>query len=107
MNPLQWGWKCGKNNILLPIYTTADLIPEKFLKKFNCSCKTGCLKKCGCRKLGLKYSVFCKIYKNTNCINREADVEQNEDAIPEDEDATKADCSIIEPEITIDEPEED
>ena len=41
LNPLDWGWKVGKNDILEPTFTSRPLIPEKCFKKFSCGCKEG------------------------------------------------------------------
>lgn len=101
LDPKEWGWKTGKNNILQPIFTSADLIPETFLKKFNCSCAKGCVgKRCTCKKLGLKCNIFCKICKGEFCrnciINTEVDEDDSVD-IPEN-----IDLSIMEPDVLMD-----
>lgn len=97
INPLEWGWKTGRDNILEPVFTSRPLIPDKFLKKFSCGCKKGCMKKCGCRKIGLKCSAFCKSCKGQTCENHEGDSDVHEDNLEEE-----LDTSIFEPNISID-----
>ena len=103
LNPLDWGWKTGKDNILEPVFTSCPLKPEKFLKKLSCGCKKGCLKKCGCRKLGLKCSIFCKSCKGQSCENCEHNSDINEDS---ENTCEELDTSILEPNVTIDESED-
>lgn len=106
LNPLEWGWKVGKDNILEPTFTSRPLIPETFLKKFSCGCKKGCMKKCGCRKLGLNCSVFCKSCKGHSCENC---VDTSDEMIEENslfENAAELESSILEPIVTIDSTED-
>lgn len=71
LNPTEWGWHL-EDKILVPTYTTIPLVPEKFIKKFRCTCTSGCNKKaCTCKKLGLTCSIFCKNCHGIDCHNRE------------------------------------
>lgn len=100
LNPTEWGWKMGKNGILEPVFTSKELIPEKFLRKFNCSCAKGCAKKrCSCKKLGLKCNIFCKTCKGETCRNQMIEIQSDGDDIDFPE---EMDVSILEPEISID-----
>ena len=56
------------------------------------------MKKCGCRKLGLKCSNFCKSCKGQTCENCEVNDDVNEEFNIENE----MDTSIFEPDVTID-----
>ena len=98
----------GKDNILEPIFTSRPLIPETFLKKFSCGCKKGCMKKRGCRKLGLKCSVFCKSCKGQSCENY-VDTLDLDEIIEENglfENAAELESSILELIVTIDSTED-
>ena len=71
-------------NILEPIFSEDPLIPDELLKKIHCGCKSGCTKRCSCRKYGLKCNRFCKSCKGNTCSNScnfEEIVSLNEDAI--------------------------
>lgn len=70
LHPTDWGWQVN-DNVLTPIYSSRPLLPDKFLKKFNCSCKSGCKKRCTCKKLGLCCHIFCKVCKGKDCQNSE------------------------------------
>ncbi|CAH1098710.1 unnamed protein product [Psylliodes chrysocephalus] len=70
LNPTDWGWKSVEYK-LVPIFTSKPLLPDKFIKKFTCSCKRGCTKKCFCKKMGLRCTQFCKVYKDRDCENSE------------------------------------
>ena len=101
LNPLEWGWQ-ENENMLTPIYTSKPLLPEKFLKKFHCSCKTssGC-KKCTCKKLGLRCGKFCKVCKGRDCQNSDNSLSiQDSD---NDEDFDEDFYVPIEPEIHLQE----
>lgn len=74
LNPLDWGWMKDTTTMSLePKFTSQKSIPDNLLKKFRCTCKTGCLKRCNCRKMGLKCSIFCKACKGSGCTNSEID----------------------------------
>ena len=52
-----WGWKKNGDG-LSPVYTTAPPAPAKILKVIRCSCKSGCRRRCGCVRAGLKCSLM-------------------------------------------------
>ena len=105
LNPTDWGWKV-ENNFLIPVYTSKPLLPEKFLKKFNCGCSkgmAGCVSKvCTCKKLGLKCSVFCKVCKGRDCQNSENIAAENMSLDVEYDDEMNV---PLEPEVILDEEE--
>lgn len=68
LNPHEWGWKSTKNG-LLPIPTTQPPAPPSLLEQIACKCSKGCQGKCGCRKLGIKCSIFCNECAGINCEN--------------------------------------
>lgn len=43
--------------------------PQSLLEKIACKCLKGCQSHCGCKKLGIKCSVFCKECAGSNCEN--------------------------------------
>lgn len=68
----EWGWKVW-NDILVPIYTCDDLIPNEIAKKIACRYETGCKGgQCGCKKRGLKCTNVCLKCDEENCQNYEA-----------------------------------
>ena len=68
LNPLQWGWKKTQNG-LMPIAMTIPPAPQSLLQKISCGCLKGCNNNCGCRKNGIKCSIFCRECAGTECEN--------------------------------------
>lgn len=69
LNPLEWGWMPTKNG-LLPIRTVQKPAPDNLLQLISCKCTKNCEVNCGCKKLGIECSVFCKECQGINCDNR-------------------------------------
>ena len=84
LKPEEWSWK-KKGDVLEPVYTLDELIPPNLMKKFHCGCKSKCLKRCGCRKLGLKCNKFCKTCNGSKCLNcdqlEEVDIDLDNDQV--------------------------
>lgn len=105
LDPTNWGWKL-KDAVLIPTYTTKPLLPESFIKRFRCSCKTGCKKnRCSCKKLGLSCSIFCKICKGRDCENSENIM--HIDDVDEEDTYDENDFVLLEPEVILDCTQED
>ena len=68
MDPLQWGFKKNQNG-LMPIAMTVSPAPQSLLQKISCGCLKGCHTNCGCRKFGIKCSMFCSECAGINCEN--------------------------------------
>lgn len=98
LDPKQWGWE-EKDGMLVPTYTTKPLLPDTYVKKFNCGCKTGCKKRCTCKKLGLSCSALCKFCKGTNCENRDVILIENDYC--EEHNYDEDELLILEPEIIV------
>lgn len=71
-----WGWKIDniKENgsyrkTLTPILSSKPFAPDDLLHLVSCSCKTACLKYCGCRKVGLNCSAMCEQCNGLSCDN--------------------------------------
>ena len=74
----QWGWSEHVGRLVPKfISDNLELIPETLLKSINCSCETGCNKRCGCRKLGLKCTNLC-INCHDNYSNRDKETSEDE-----------------------------
>lgn len=69
LNPLQCGWISTKNG-LMPIRTARTPAPDNLLQLVSCKCTKNCQINCGCKKLGIECSVFCKECQGINCDNR-------------------------------------
>ena len=77
----EFGWKRTEKGSLKPILMTKDAIPEDALKFTSCSCKTGCsTKRCGCKKMKVQCSLYCKCVKNNFvCCSNAPILENSED----------------------------
>lgn len=67
LQPTDWGWKY--ENKLIPICTDRPVAPDHILRMVSCGCKTGCGKKCKCRKTGLNCSEMCSSCTGITCNN--------------------------------------
>ncbi|KAI5755221.1 hypothetical protein M8J77_015151 [Diaphorina citri] len=65
--PTEWGWK-QVGNTLIPITTLKSPAPDSLLSLVACSCKKGCSKNCGCRRVSLFCSKLCANCEG-NCNN--------------------------------------
>lgn len=63
-----WGWSV-ENNQCIPIKSDQPPAPDELLKVIKCKCKTGCTKRCTCRKHGLECSSSCTECMGKNCQN--------------------------------------
>jgi hypothetical protein len=81
--PTEWGWK-QVGNTLIPITTLKSPAPDSLLSLVACSCKKGCSKNCGCRRVGLFCSKLCANCEG-NCNNATPAVTEEEDPFAEDE----------------------
>ena len=68
LNPTDWGWQCS-DGVLIPIYTDRPVASTSILNMISCGCKTGCGKKCSCRKAGLDCTLMCSTCMGQNCTN--------------------------------------
>ena len=117
LKPEEWGWKNKKGDILEPVYTLDELIPPDLMKKFHCAYKSKCMKRCGCRKLGLKCNQFCKTCNGYNCLNcdqlEEVEIELDNDqvyvndslSLQVDSPVNLGDCEDDNDQIELEEPE--
>ena len=70
-NPLlanDWGWE-SIDGMLSPICTDRPAATHSILRMVSCGCKTGCGKRCSCRKAGLDCSPMCSSCIGQSCSN--------------------------------------
>lgn len=80
----KWGWKVNLGRLIAKaIADDLELIPKSLLKIISCSCESGCNKRCGCRKHGLKCTNLC-VKCQDNCSNREIQIIENESNLDQD-----------------------
>ena len=70
LDPLKWGWQMSDNS-LQPIFNDKEAAPSHILRMISCGCKTGCGKRCRCRKSGLNCTEMCSSCAGFNCSNCE------------------------------------
>ena len=63
-----WGWEYI-DDMLSPVYTDRQAASNSVLNMVSCGCKTGCGKRCSCRKADLDCSVMCSTCIGQNCSN--------------------------------------
>ena len=51
--------------------------PEEIKKIISCACKSGCTKKCGCAKAGLRCTTMCRNCHGSECFNKELYVDDD------------------------------
>ena len=68
LQPTDWGWRCS-DGVLVPILSDRPVASNSILNMVSCSCKTGCGKKCSCRKAGRDCTVMCSMCMGQNCTN--------------------------------------
>ena len=74
LNPGEWGWKlASESNHYYPVTTQTPFAPDSLLESISCSCKSECLKSCGCVKAGINCSSLCKGCKGLFCNNIKID----------------------------------
>lgn len=62
------------------IYHTSHSTKITFIfQLISCSCKKGCVKRCGCAKVGLKCSTMCSNCHGQGCLNSLVEEELPED----------------------------
>jgi len=72
--PTDWGWKL-QGNILVPIQSTGDCVPDHVLTVVRCKCKTNLQSDlCSCSKHGLHCVSGCSNCHGTDCTNVKMDV---------------------------------
>ena len=54
---------------LKPVFTSKPAIPEKLAEMISCNCKSGCGKRCGCRRVGNECLVLCTHCNGVDCLN--------------------------------------
>ena len=77
LSPFKWGWKYDSEQ-LVPIKMTEKPAPKDILDMIFCSCKSGCLSQCGCRKAGLECTPACTNCYNNNCTNSPLPIHEEE-----------------------------
>ena len=68
LDPCKWGWMKDDDE-LKPVFTSKPPIPEKLAEMISYNCKSGCGKRCGCRRVGNECSVLCTHYIGVECLN--------------------------------------
>ena len=77
-----FGWELTETGMLKPILMTKDTILHSELKFTFCSFITACnTNRCGCRKLKLTCSLYCKCANDNICCTNTSDVYQNENEV--------------------------
>lgn len=77
LEPINWGWQLC-DGTLNPIFNDKDPAPAHILRMISCGCKTGCGKRCMCRKSGLNCTEMCSNCIGLNCTNA-SPVDDNKD----------------------------
>ena len=63
------------NNQFVPVMTEKTVAPDNLFKMISCACKSGCRKKCGCRKL----KISCTACNGQLCENTAFDYFEDND----------------------------
>ena len=77
LEAIKWGWQLC-DGMINPVFNDREPAPPQILRMISCGCKTGCGKKCMCRKSGLQCTEMCSNCIGSNCMNA-SPVDDNED----------------------------
>ena len=84
LNAENWGWKIIEGK-MFPLMTDLDVAPKSLLEVVRCKCKTGCGKRCGCRRLDLDCTPACSecrgICENMNLENTDETSDDDRDIL--------------------------
>ena len=77
------GWRLDDHGKYAHLLNLASPAPQAVIELIKCGCKTGCGKKCSCRKNDLPCTPLCKCY-GKHCTNTQRDVQGNKDEEDDD-----------------------
>ena len=78
LDPTDWGWEV-RHDALIPVPTDQPAVPERLLNMISCKCKTGCSRRCGCRRAGVLCSPMCANCMGVTCTNIVLDFDADSD----------------------------